>query len=489
MTLEAPILERTAPAVAAPAPTELRGNLGTAHLLFTVLAFNAPLAVVVGFIPVVVGAGNQLGAPVAFLAAGTIIGLFAVGFTAMARHLPNPGGFYAYISAGLGRVPGLGASFLALLCYYFMLIGSYAFGGIALQSLVRDTFHGPNVVWWVWVLVLQAATGILGYFKLELSAKILTVCLICEILTVLIYDAAVVFKGGATGSGLQAASFTPHAIFSGSIGIALLFGITCFGGFEATTIFRDEVREPNRTIPRATYLVIALVTVLYGGGAWVFIQAVGPTHVVAASAADPTGSFLASLQVYVGRAAVDIVTVLLNTSIFAAVLSAHNITSRYLYNLSVDRILHRSLSRVHGRHGSPHRASLATSAAALIGMAPLVIYGADPSMLYARLVGIFGYALIILLLVTAVAVPVYLRRTRPEGVGVWHRIIAPALAFAGLAIAAVLATQNFGLLIAGSQPLADAMLALVFGTALVGVVMALIYRKKRPEVYARIGRQ
>ncbi|MGW3652898.1 APC family permease [Streptomyces sp. NPDC000878] len=479
--------EPKTPTASSPQEPQLRGNLGTAHLLFTVLAFNAPLAIVVGFLPVVIGYGNGLGAPMAFVAAGAIIALFAAGFTAMARHLPNPGGFYAYITAGLGRVAGLGSSFVALLGYYFMVIGSYAYGGLVLESLVHDTYHGPDIKWWVWGLFLLAIVGTLGYLKLDLSAKILSALLVCEIVVVLVYDACVVFQGGA--SGLGTSSFTPHAIFSGSIGIALLYGITCFGGFEATTIFRDEVRNPDRTIPRATYLVIGLVTVLYAGGAWVMIQAVGTDKVVAAAATDPTGSFISSLETYSGRVTVDIVTVLLNTSIFAALLSGHNITSRYMYNLSADRILHRSLSRVHGRHGSPHRASLTMTVLSLLGLAPFVALGTDPSKLYAVLVGIFGYALIVLLLVTGIAVPIYLRRNRVAGANPWNSVIAPVLALAGLAVSVVLATQNFNLLISGSQTLANTMFAVVYGTFAAGVVLALVYRKTKPEVYARIGRQ
>jgi hypothetical protein len=43
--------------------------------------------------------------------------------------------------------------------------------------------------------------------------------------------------------------------------------------------------------------------------------------------------------------------------------------------------------------------------------------------------------------------------------------------------------------IGGSQSMADLLLGLIYGVFILGVTMALIYRKKRPEVYARIGRQ
>lgn len=465
----------------------LGGGLKTVSLVFTALAYNAPLAVVIGQLPVIISFGNGVGAPVLLLFAGSVIGLFAVGFTTMSRKLAKPGGFYAFITAGLGRVIGLGASFVAVVSYYIMLLGCYAFGGIALNSLVADTFHGPDIAWWIWVLVLLLVTGVLGHFRLDLSAKVLTFLLVCELIVVAVYDAFVVFQGGAQGLGFQ--SFTPDAIFSGSLGVGLLFCFTMFGGFESTVIFRDEVSKPDRTIPRATYLIVGFVTLAYSFGLWVFINAYGPSQVVAASADDPTASSLSSIKTYVGQVAVDATTILLATSIFAAVLSTHNISSRYLYNLGADRILPRSLSRVHRRHGSPYRASFAIAVLSFIGILPMVIFDADAATLYARLLGAYGYTLIILLLLTSVAVLVYFRKKKMAGISRWKTVYAPGLAFVGLSLAAFLATQNFDQLVVGSSTLAAAALISIYGLGTVGAVVALLFRRHRPDTYARIGRQ
>ncbi|WP_211296272.1 APC family permease [Mycobacterium aquaticum] len=456
------------------------------QLFFTVLAFNAPLSIAVGFIPVVVGVGNGLGAPVAYLVAGALFLTFSVGFTSMSRHLPNPGGFYAYITAGLGRLVGLGASFLAILCYYFMLIASFSYGGLVLTVLVGKTLGGPDIPWWVWVAGLAVVVSVLGYFKLELSARVLIVALLAEICLVLLYDAVVVFTGGAEGLALD--SFTPPAMFSGSAGVGLLLAMCCYGGFEASIIFREEVRTPDRTIPRTVYMAVAFVTCLYVFTAWVFVQAYGPGSVVDAAAADPTGSVLASFEHYLGRLATDLVTLLLVTSTFAAILAGHNILSRYLYNLSVDRILPKFLSAVHPRHGSPHRSSAAVTVLNLLGIAPLVIFGADPTMLYAVLFGIFGYVLIVLLLLTSIAIPVYFWRNSIR-VSRWKSTIAPAVAFVGLLVGTVVATANIDVLIGGTKTLVMGTFVLVYGSILAGIGLALLYRQKRPETYARIGRQ
>ncbi len=463
--------------------------MGTTDVVFTVLAFNAPLSVVVGFVPVIIGFGNQLGAPVTFLAAGALMLLFAVGFTTMSRHLPNPGAFYAYITAGLGREVGLGGAFIALYSYIFILIGGYAFGGIAVNSLVHGVLGGPDIPWWAWVLVLQAIAGTLGYFKIDLSAKILTALMCGELIIVAIWDAAILFNGGPEGH--TATSFTTGSIFSGSVGLAILFGVTCFSGFEATAIFREEVRDPSKTIPRATYIAIAAMASLYALAAYVLITGYGPSKVVDATGADPTGSVTTSFQTYVGTVAVDAVTVLLCTSIFAANLATHNVTARYLYSLSVDEVFTRHLGAVHHKHGSPHRASLVTSIISVVFLVGLALAKLPAATLYATLVGIGGYALIMLLLLTSIAVIPYFLRHRPEGVALnsWKMVVAPTLATVGLAVALYLATDNVTALTGQSATVSYAVLTVAYVAFVVGIVTAAVLRRRRPQVYARIGRQ
>lgn len=108
---------------------KLRGDMSTFKVLFTVLAFNGPIIALVAFLPVVVGYGNGVGAPAIYILAGGIIALFAIGFIKMARHVQNPGGFYSYVTKGLGRELGLGAALLAIVGYGMVYIGSYPLEG------------------------------------------------------------------------------------------------------------------------------------------------------------------------------------------------------------------------------------------------------------------------------------------------------------------------------------------------------------------------
>lgn len=470
----------------ADAGRSLKGNMGVIELIFTVLAYNGPVVLFLGFIPVAILLGNGVGTPVAFIVCGAVIALVAYGIIVMSARLDRPGGFYALITAGLGRVAGLSAGFTALTCYFIVLLAVYALGGIALNTVVRTLFHGPDITWWVWALVMLVAAAVLGYFNISFSAKVLTAFLACELLLMVVYNVAVWVRGGAHGIGLD--SFAPSQITSGSVAIALVFGIGLFGGFEATVIFRDELKNPQRTIPVATYAVVALMTILYGVTTWSFINAYGAKVVVDILNTNLSDAAAASIKDYVGDVAFDAATIMLFTSSFALVLSAHNITARYLFNLGSDGILPRSLGSAHPKHVSPHRASIVLSLISFAVLAASAIANVSSADLYARFAGLYGYAYLILLTLVALAAGVYLIKDRACG-----RAIAPAacswLGFIVMCITLMLASAHFEVLTFATGTTNIVLLVIIWGITAFGAALALVLRRRKPDVYARIGRQ
>ncbi|MEU9329986.1 APC family permease [Streptomyces canus] len=464
----------------------LRGNMGVLELIFTVVAYNGPVVVFLGFIPICVLLGNGVGTPVAFLVCGVIVTMLAVGLLTMSARLKKPGGFYALITAGLGRVAGLGSGFAALTCYFMSLLGAYALGGMAFNAAVVNVFHGPQAPWWVWAVLMLVVTSVLGHFNISFSSRVLTVFLACELLLMIAYDISVLAKGGAHGIGFD--SFTPGQAFSGSISIAFLFGIGLFGGFEATVIFRDEVRRPERTIPVATYGVVALLAVVYAVTAWCFINSYGAAAVIDAVSKNPLGASTDSIQQYTGQFAYDAATIMLFTSSFALALAAHNITARYLFNLGADGILPRRFGQAHERHVSPHRASFALSAATLLVLVGFVIAQVPETSLYARLAGLYSYAFVILLVLVSLAVGVFLLRDRAHGKAT-GQAVASLMAFAILCVMLFLATENFTLLSGATGAMKDVLIIAIWGVTLAGGGLAFYLKRKRPGVYNSIGRQ
>jgi amino acid transporter len=480
--------EAAVPQTDAAAPrTKLHGNLGVVSLVFTVLAFNAPVAVAAGFAPLVIGFGNGAGAPATFALVGLILLLFSVGLCAMARYMRSPGAFYSYVVAGLGRIPSLGAAFLAITAYATIGITMPIYGGIVVKAMLEGVFGLPETPWWIWAVVLLAIAYGIGLLHVDVSAKVLGVALVLEIVLVLLWGLRVFVDGGP--QGVSFASFTPHAFFSGSIALAPLFGIMCVTGFEAVAVFREETKDAVRTVPRATYASVIIMCGLYVMVTWAYLTAYGPSDAITAAAADPSGSFTASVHQYVGTVAADLVAVLLVTSTFACMLAINNIGSRYLYTLGSDGVFPRALAKVHPKLKSPHVSTTVFAVLLLLGVFVPTLAGLDPLKTYASTTAISALCLIILYTLTSVSVVVFFRRNREHHANVWQSLIAPVLAFLALATIVVLAITHVPTIIGGSWVAGGIALAIIAGIATAGVVLAVVYRVKRPDVYRRIGQQ
>jgi amino acid transporter len=465
----------------------LRGNLGTLELFFSIMAYNAPLVVVVGVLPLMIAIGNGVGTPLVFIVAGLILAAFADGFIRMSKALPRPGAFYSFITAGLGREVGLGSGFVMLGCYFCVAVGTIAFGGVVLGSLVTNTLHGPSAPWYVWAGVFWAVAGVLAYMRIDLSAKVTTILLFLELVVLAIYDFGIVGQGGGP-SGFSPAAFSPHHLFDGSFSIGLLLASGMFGGFEVAVLFRDELRTPEKSIPRATYGVIAAAGVLYSVTCWLFINSVGLDKIVAAVLGDPTGTIDASIQHFGGRFAYDAATVLVNTSAFAVLLTAHNVAARYAFNLGADGILPRRLSGVHAKHGSPHIASITMTVASGAVFIPVVLSHAEPLVFYAAALGVAAIGALIVFFLSNAAIVRYMRKSGQDE-NLLHRILLPAVAAVGLGASLYLGVANFSVLTGGSKTFSNALLALTAAVFIAGFVMAAVFRRSRPDVYQRIGRQ
>lgn len=468
----------------------LSGSMGTFRLFAMVMAFVSPLVTVAGWIVILIAYGGA-SAPAMMIVAAVLVTIFSVGFVAMGHHMPNPGAFYSYIAAGLGRVTGLGAGFVAVAVYVFLGLSSFIFFGVAATNFVADELHGPDLSWYWYSLMLLVVVSIFGYLHVEVSAKVLLVAMTLEVVVVLIFDVAI-FGGGrvSEAGGMSLEPFSWSSLTGASWGLGLLFAILFFNGFEGTAAFREEVKNPARTIGRATLLVVAFVGIFYCIASWAIISYFGADKAIELAANDPVSMFTTALGASVGPWLVDVASVLLLTSIFAASVSIFSILSRYIYSLGVDRVLPRQLGAVHPKHNSPHNASYAASALYFVVVLPFVLGGADPSRLYGQLGGTGGYGYLLLFALVSLAVIVYFWRQRgSHSVNIWVAVVAPTVSLVAMSVLLIVAIMNFSTLTGGSGAFAVVLQAAVWGSGVIGVALALFYRAKRPDIYARIGRR
>lgn len=91
---------------------------------------------------------------------------------------------------------------------------------------------------------------------IELGAKVLAVFVLAEFSILLVFG---LVTGGEPEGLAPAQTFSPSAALDGAPGLALMFAVASMFGFEATSIYGEEAREPHRTIPQATYISVVVV--------------------------------------------------------------------------------------------------------------------------------------------------------------------------------------------------------------------------------------
>ncbi|KFI81171.1 amino acid/polyamine/organocation transporter (APC superfamily) [Bifidobacterium psychraerophilum DSM 22366] len=472
----------------------LSGSLGVGAIVFMVVAAAAPLTVIGGGAPVGILLGNGAGFPSTYIVAGIALALFSVGLSAMARFVPKAGAFFAYIGRGLNPTWGLGAAMLALVSYTAIQVSVYCL--IGLQISVALEAFSISLPWWAYSLMVLALTAFLGYRHIDMSSKVLGVLLIAEIAVILVLSLAIFATGGASGIHI-AQSFSPQAFVSGSPGVAFMFGIASFIGFESTAIYRSEAKNPDRTIPRATYIACAFASVLYVFASWALVTAWGPDSVVevAGSTLEAGNMLQLTGERYIGSWYAVVISVLLITSLFACILSFHNVLARYMHAMGSSKALPAFLAHTHRKHHSPARASLAQSATALLALGIIVLSALDPyAQGFTWFSGVATAGFVTLMLLTCAAVIAFFAKNRDLEAGIWQTRVAPGLGGIILAVFLMMIVVNFPLLVgdsdAAGNPKAGALTYGLLGLLLVfflaGVAQAIILRLRRPQSYEEL---
>ncbi len=455
----------------------LSGHLGVAAIIFMIMAAASPLTTVSATVPVALIAGNGPAYPIMYVVGCVILAFFAVGFNAMTPFVKRAGAFYSYITDGLGRRTGLAAAFLALLTYNTVILAVHTFMGVVLHDLVVS-LSGPAVPWFVFSALSIVTVGILGYQNIDLSGKVLGVVLVAEVAICVAFAVAVVLRGGGP-EGMSTATFDPTQILSGSPSLALMFAVSGFLGFEAAAVYRDEARNPEKTIPRATFGALAVIGLFYAFIAWAIISAWGDERSVDRAQSNSATMLLDAAQKFIGPVGYELMQYLLIGSVFACILSFHNVIARYIFSLANTGALPSAAGVSHPKNKSPHIASVTQSILSAIVLGIFVLCGLDPiSQIFTWMVGIATIGVMILMFVTCIAVIVFFRHNKVDNRR-WNTLIAPGLGCIGLGMTTAVTFYNLDLLMA-STTLAAVVVVLLIATVTTGYVIAV----RRPHVNA-----
>jgi len=480
-----------------------RNAIGTMAVIFMAVATAAPITAMVGNVPIAVGFGNGSHAPAGFIVATVVLGLFAIGYSTMAKHITATGAFYGYISHGLGRVVGMASGLLITMAYIVFeasLIGIFSF---FFQNLFSSQFD-MTVPWLVPALLMVALNAILTYFDVNLAAKVLGVFLVTEIFMLSLGALAVLFKGGGPDGFAVAetlnpiGAFTPAAIAGASAGLGLFFAFWSWVGFESTAMYGEESKDPKRIIPRATMISVLGVGIFYVFISWMAVAGTGPKQSVELAQDPATASeiFFAPVRDTYGEWAITLFNVLLVTGSFACGMAFHNCASRYLYALGREGLstgLQKTLGATHTKHGSPYIASLVQTGITLVLILAFFFAGMDPYLHMYTLLAILGtMAILVVQSLCAFAVIAYFHfhKFHPSSAHWFKTFLAPLLGGIGMLYVVYLLWEHkesaagaaSGTLLFKLTPW------IVVGLFVLGAAMALYFKFRDTRRYELIGR-
>ncbi|MEO8388752.1 APC family permease [Polaromonas sp.] len=486
MQLTPPVADYSHEAAQARSTNLRRSTLSAGFITLLVISAASPLSVVAGGFPIGIMLGNGAGTPALVLMVLALLLMFAAGYTAIATCVTSAGGFYSIVARGLGGRAGGAAAMVAILGYVTLQFGLYGLLGAVASEALQAQF-GWSAPWWACTLVAMATVAYFGYHQIDFSAKMLAGFVVAEYLVVLTLDVLILSHGGADGINFN--SYTPQAITSGNPFVGLLFCFAAFIGFEATTIYSEEAKDPKRSIPIATYAALLLIGCFYSFSLWCLVIGAGSDKVVAAVTAlsDPTNFLYTLSEAYAGSQLTTVLRGMFIISIYAGLVAFHNSTARYFYALGREGLLPSRLGWTHAKHKSPHVASLLQTALCVIVVIGFAVVKADPVlMMFSWLSNLATVCVLALMIATALAV-IRFFRSGARGYGKFRIFWMPLFACMGLCAVMVLAVANFHVLTGASKAISFALLGLVPIAVAAGWWAASRLKRREPARFAGLG--
>src|SRR5215207_2521433 len=489
--------EGTVESVFAGDENRLKPNaIGLWGVIFVAVTGAAPISAMLFNVPFATGFGTGIYTPAAFLFATIILTIFSVGYVAMASKIRSAGGFYTFISHGLGRELGLAAGICGALAYALFEVS--LLGGFAYFAATNfNDWFGWEIPWVAFALFAAVLISILCYFDVELSVRVLGFALIGEVIILAIFDLLVFGQGGGS-DGIHLEALNPFKLGDPGPGLAagvgLFLAFWSWVGFAAVPNYAEESRNPKRIVPLATLISVIGLGIGYIITSLAFVSAFAEKDLVTA-AQNPEGPFFVAMRDFGSNWLATLMQVLILTGSFACAMAFHNVAMRYGYALGREGILPKALGRTHRTHRSPYIASFVQTGVAIAlvlawGIGAGFGFGDAFDTAYVRIYTMMAVQGVVWILaiqaLCALAVILWHRRHKhPDSF--WVVTVCPIIAILGQVFAIYLLFKNIDTL-AGTIGYVDLIAPIAVLVVIAALAYALMLKRRNRAKFDLIGR-
>jgi amino acid transporter len=241
---------------------ELRHNaLGLGALIYQGITHISPATSVIFLLPLIAlkaGAAMDLSMILSMIACFFIASTVAE----FSRFMPSSGGYYSFVTRGLGQRAGFMAtvSYLAYDC-----LGAAAtlgfIGYIAGQFLITEAH--VHIAWWILGLVAFLLVWVLTYRGVRLSLRTIMILGSLEMLIMIALAITFLVHPGPHSSFVAPLKISIAPSGLRGVIAGMLFSILALSGFEAPAPLAQEADRPASFIRRAVLLSLFVVGVFY----------------------------------------------------------------------------------------------------------------------------------------------------------------------------------------------------------------------------------
>lgn len=285
-----------------------------------------------------------------WLAGGLIALAGAVSVAELAASLPYTGGWYVFLREGWGRPAGflLGWSELVLIRASANGALSTVFSEYLFRSIGYDPTAYAEATDYVAAAALVAA-GIINIRGVRLGAMVAGASSAAKFSALAVIVVASFVLGGGAGASPSHFTAASGPVGAGMFGLALISVLWAYDGFADVSFVAGEVRDPQRTLPRAIVVGSLAIIGIYlaANVAYLYVNPLDQIAVSPLIAAD-------TMQALFGQVGVAFVAVVVTISTFGALIAIMLSAPRIFFAMADDGLFFRALARVHPRYGTPY---------------------------------------------------------------------------------------------------------------------------------------
>lgn len=342
---------------------------------------------------------------ISFIVALVVAALTALSYAELGSRFPKSGGVAYFVQEAFRTdwFSVLVGWLMFCTCLVSMATLSKAFSGYL-------TTFAPLIPAWLIILGLFFSLAIVNFWGMRESSALNIFCTCLEVsgLIVVIVVSTLFITGGGTAANGASNGVGWIPIFQGA---SLAF--YAFIGFEDIVNVSEEVKDPQRNVPRAIILALTIAGGVYILVSWLATRVLTPSALAASSA--PLLDVVAQAQPSFPRV---VFTIIALFAVLNTVLLNFVTASRLLFGMAREGLLPAWLGKLHSRRQTPYRT--------LFVILPIVIFLALSGTLQ-FLAG--TTATLILTMFTLVNLSLFIiKRREPQTRGFQVPAVIPALA-------------------------------------------------------------